>query len=413
MSFRSSSRDVAVVAAGRAVSLVGDEVALVALLLWASDQGHGAGVVAALVVAAALPQLLVAPVAGLAADRLPLRRLVAATAVAQSLLCLLVAAVLPSASVAAVIALVAVRAAGQTFLSPAWQAWVPALVPSERLSAALSTVQTATAGAALVGPALGGILVGAAGVQWALVVDAVSFLGIAAAALLISRQPERTAVSAGGAQEKGQLTAGLRIVAADPVLRGFLVVIATMVVALGALNVAEVFLITDVLGAGPAAYGAVASLFALGLMGGAAFGRRNRTDSRLARLLVASTVLMSASAVVLGLAPSIAVAAAASFCVGLGNGLLNVLGQTLTVRRTPRDRLGRVFAVVQAVAGAGALVATAVGGLLLALLEVRTVVVLCGAVTVVAVLAVGRSLVRAADRPRVAAPEPERAASAA
>ena len=49
MSFRSSSRDIAVVAAGRAVSLVGDEVALVALLLWASDQGHGAGVVAALV----------------------------------------------------------------------------------------------------------------------------------------------------------------------------------------------------------------------------------------------------------------------------------------------------------------------------------------------------------------------------
>jgi MFS family permease len=406
MSFRSASRDVAVVAAGRAVSMVGDEVALVALLLWASDQGHGAGVVAALVVAAALPQLLVAPLAGLAADRLPLRRLVAGTAVAQSLLCLLIAAVLPSAAVAVVVALVAVRAAGQTFLSPAWQAWVPTLVPSERLSAALSTVQTATAGAALVGPALGGILVGAAGVQWALVVDAVSFLGIAVAALLVSRQPERAAV-AGGAKEKGQLTAGLRIVAADPVLRGFLVVIATMVVALGALNVAEVFLITDVLGAGPAAYGAVASLFALGLMGGAAFGRRNRTDSRVARLLVASTVLMSASAVVLGLAPGIAVAAAASFCVGVGNGLLNVLGQTLTVRRTPRELLGRVFAVVQAVAGAGALIATAVGGLLLALLEVRSVVVLCGAVTVVSVLVVGRSLVRAADRPRTVEPEPE------
>ena len=388
-----------IVAAGRAASVVGDQVALVVLMLWASQRGHGAGLVAALVVAAALPQLLIAPIAGLAADRLRVRRLVVVTALLQALLCVVIAALLPGAAPAAIVALVALRATGQTFLSPAWQAWVPTLVPAQGLSAALSLIQTTAAGAALVGPLLGGALVGAVGAQWALMVDAAAFLAIGAAALLISTEPARTRGASEAVGTGGALTAGLRVVSADPVLRGFVALLATIVVALGAINVAEVFLVTEELGAGPAAYGAVGSVFALGLMGGARFARRNRTDERLARLLVAATALMGVSGVLLGLAPGIVAAGLASFSLGLGNGALNVLGQTLTVRRTPQAMLGRVFAVVQSIVGAGSLVATAMGGLLLAMFAVREVVVASGAVTVLAVLVVGRMIIRAADRP--------------
>jgi len=108
---------------------------------------------------------------------------------------------------------------------------------------------------------------------------------------------------------------------------------------------------------------------------------------------------MACAAVVLGLAPSVVVAAGASCLVGVGNGLLNVLGQALLVRRAPREVLGRVVSVLQAVVGAGALVATAVGGVLLTVVDVRVVVVGSGVVTALALLLVGRGLVRAAPRP--------------
>lgn len=404
MSFRSARRDVAVVAAGRGVSVVGDEVALVALLLWASAEGHGPVLVAALVLAAAVPQLLLAPVSGLAADRLPLRRLVVGVALAQAVLCLALAAVLPDGAPAAVVGLVALRAAGQSLLGPAWQTWVPSLVPADGLTKALSTVQTTTATAALVGPLLGGALVAGAGPRWALVVDAATFVVVALAATLVSQQPERSAAAdAGRSRERGALTAGLRVVGADPVIRGYVVVVATVVLALGALNVAEVFLITREIGAGPTEYGVVATVFAVGLMAGSWAARRVRGDRRAALALVGGTLAMAASAVVLGLAPTVMVAALASCGVGVGNGLLNVLGQTLLVRRAPRAVLGRVIAVLQAVVGAGALVATAVGGALLVVLDVRVVVVGAGVVTALSLLVVGRGLVRAASaRPEAA-----------
>ena len=405
MSFRSSRHDIPVVAAGRAVSVVGDEVALIALLLWASASGHGPVLVAALVLAASVPQLLLAPVTGLAADRLPLRALVAGVALTQAALCVALSFVLPLGLEAAVVGLVLLRAAGQAFLGPAWQTWVPSLVPAERLTPALSTVQAATAGAALVGPLLGGALVAGAGARWALIVDAATFVLIAVAALIVSTTPERRTARA-EASEKGALTAGLRVARRDVVIRGFLVVVATVVIALGALNVAEVFLVTQVLGASPTAYGVVAAVFALGLVGGSWLARRVRGDRRTALSLVGGTLLMACAAVVLGLAPSVVVAAAASFLIGVGNGLLNVLGQSLMIRRAPREVLGRVVAVLQAIVGAGALLATAVGGVLLTLVDVRVVVVGSGVVTALALMLVGRSLVRAASQRQAVAPEP-------
>lgn len=398
MSFRSPVRDVPVAALGRAISVVGDEVALVALLLWASTAGHGPVLVAALVLAAAVPQLLLAPVSGLAADRLPVRHLIVVTALVQAALCAGLALVLPDGAVAAVVALVLLRAAGQSFLGPAWQTWLPSLVPAERLTAALSTVQTATATAALVGPVLGGVLVAASGARWALLLDGATFVLIAVAALAVARVPERRSPSRGGeAREHGALTAGLRVVAADPVIRGFVVVVATVVIALGALNVAEVFLITQEIGAGPTEYGLVATVFAAGLMAGSWLARRVTGDRAAAVALVGGTLLMACAAVLLGLAPTVPVAAGAAALIGVGNGLLNVLGQVLMVRRAPREVLGRVVSVLQAVVGAGALVATAVGGLLLAVVDSRAVVVGSGVATALALLLVGPSLVRAAS----------------
>jgi MFS family permease len=406
MSFRlSTPRDLGLVAGGRAISFLGDEVAVIALLLWASDAGHGASAVAALVMAAALPQLLLAPLAGLVVDRFPARRLIAGVTLAQAVVCLVLVPAVASGRVLVVVALVAVLNVGQAIAGPAWQALVPALVPAERLSSALATVQTAVATAALLGPALGGLLVGTAGTSWALVVDAVTFVLVAGAALLVrgDRRPEGST-----GREKGAALAGIRVVLRDPVLRAVFVLLGATLLALGAVNVAEVFLVTQTLGASATVYGLLGALYALGLMAGARLTRRERSDARAGRLLVLGLLGMALAIVALGLAPGIAVAAVASFCVGVGNGALNVLTQTLLVRRTPRPVLGRVFAALQGVVGAAMLAATALAGVLLGVLDVRQVIVASGAFAALVVVVVGRRLLRAAP-PAAAVGPPEQA----
>jgi MFS family permease len=395
MSFTSARRDLALVAGGRGLSVIGDEVALIALLLWASAEGHGPLVVAALVMAAALPQLLMAPVSGTLVDRLPARALIAGASAGMALACAALVPALGVGSVWPVVALVVVLNIGQTIVSPAWTALLPEIVGREHIARGMSVVQTVTAAAALAGPAVGGLLVGVAGTGAALLVDAASFALLAGAVLLLrtDRRPEH-----GAAREAGAVWRGVRLLAGDPVLRGVVILIGSTVLVLGAVNVAEVFLVTQTLGASPAAYGAIGALFAVGLMTGARLARRDSEDVVLVRRIVMATVLMSIAIAVLGLAPTVWVAAAASVAVGVGNGALNVTGQALLVRRSPADALGRVFAALQGIVGAGMLVATGLGGVLLGVLGTREVVTGCGVLAAVLLVAVYTGLLRAVRR---------------
>jgi MFS family permease len=393
MSFRSDRRDLALVATGRGVSLLGDEVAVLGLMLWASARPEGPLLVTALLVAAALPQLLAAPIAGLLADRVPTRRLVATVSLVQSVVVLALVAAVTSGSLTFVVLGVLALNVGQAVANPAWQALVPTLAPGDALPRALSTLQTVTAAAMLLGPAVGGLLVGSVGITAALTVDAVSFLALAVVALALraERRPVRDE------HEKGAAWAGVRLVSRSPLLRAMFLLLAATLIAIGAVNVAEIFLLTQRLGASPQVYGAIGALFALGLMVGAVAARRPLGVRGSARLLVLVLAWMSAALAGLGLAPTLTVAAVATFAVGVGNGLLNVLVQSIVVRRTPAPVLGRVFAALSALVGAGMLVATTAGGALLAVVDVRVLIVSCAVLSLVVIAAVGRVLWTARD----------------
>ncbi len=85
MSFTSARRDVHLVAAAKSVSWLGDEVALVALLLHAQGAGRGAGTVAGLLIANTLPLVLLSGVVGRLVDRVDNRLLLAGSrALAQA-----------------------------------------------------------------------------------------------------------------------------------------------------------------------------------------------------------------------------------------------------------------------------------------------------------------------------------------
>jgi MFS family permease len=385
-------RLVLTVAAGRAVSLLGDEVALLALALRARGlYGHFG--VALVLGAGALPLLLLAAPAGRLVDKVRAKPLLVATLLAQGLICVGLA-VAPSV---ALVPLVALLACGQAVVSPAWQALIVGAVSEDERPSAFGALQSASALAALAGPFVGGLLFAYAGFAAALVLDAASFVILAGVAWVLRADRVPTASPAGEKQH-----GGFSLIARQPKLRAAMAAAATLVLTVGMVNVAEVYFVTGTLHAGPVGYGILGLCFGAGAL---VAGLRARwITSRLGgaeRTFAIACATLCALLGAFGAAPNLAVAALVAVAVGVGNATLNVSVQLLFAAHAPAEARGRVFAALQGIVGGCSIVALAVGGVLLSVMGPRSVILLGAAVSVLAVSLAVRPLLRggpSADR---------------
>ena len=119
----------------------------------------------------------------------------------------------------------AIAAAGSAvgaFDLPARQSLIPNLVPRDHLANALTLNTIMFQVAAVVGPALGGIVIGQLGVAWAYAFNAVSFLVVIAALLMMRGVGGRRQEAEEGRETKFNLQAameGLRFVFRAPLIR--------------------------------------------------------------------------------------------------------------------------------------------------------------------------------------------------
>ena len=200
--------------AGMCVSLLGDGAFIVALA-WQVYQLSDAPTAMGLVgMAMTVPTIIFLLVGGALSDRLNRRFLMLAADVAR----LLAAAALAGLSLTGsleiwhVAVLVAVYGTGQAFFAPAFDAIVPDLVPEEQLAQANALDQLVRPIALrMIGPAVGGVLVGAFGAAAVFALDAVSF-GLSALALLLLRPPAPTRPAGQGGGVVADLREGWRFV---------------------------------------------------------------------------------------------------------------------------------------------------------------------------------------------------------
>jgi MFS family permease len=169
-----------------------------------------------------VPIILCSLISGVAADALDRRKLMLAT---QSLMAVFAAvlAVLTFNGLSAVwpiYLLTAVSSAAGAFDVPARQALTPNLVPREDLPNAISLNSIMLQTASVAGPAIGGVLIATAGLGWVYAFNALSFLTVIGA-LLMMHEPE---ANTAGAADKGDFTIaaaleGLRFVFRAPLIR--------------------------------------------------------------------------------------------------------------------------------------------------------------------------------------------------
>jgi MFS family permease len=184
----------------QAVSLTGDSVFDITIMLWvatilAKDQPWAPAAASGVLIAAAVPVLAVGPLAGVWVDRWDRRRIMLTADACRAALIasLLVVPALgyrlpPGAELGAVYAVVAAESAFSQFFNPSRLAVLGLIVAPVDRPQASGMLQATSSTASILGPPLAAPLLFALGVQWALVIDALSFV-ISFAAIRSLRPP--------------------------------------------------------------------------------------------------------------------------------------------------------------------------------------------------------------------------------
>jgi predicted MFS family arabinose efflux permease len=385
----------------RALSSFGDDMTLVVLTLRLYDEGFGPWSITALLFCAAFPVVLLAPVAGRLVDSVPFRTLAVTTAIWQALCCV---ALSFGGPLWATYALVLLLQAGHVVAGPTWQALIPSIAGSDEVGRAVSASQAMNTVAMVAAPAAAGLTVAGLGYSAPLLIDAATFLVLAATGLAIRASRGRK-VEHEAEPEAGE-PGGSFSLRSDVLLWPLIVGLCVFVLAGEVTNVVEVFLLRSTLGASSAAFGLVGAMLAAGIVvGSLAAGRTTADASRAMRSAVVATFLALAL-LAAGLAPTLWFFAAAWLIVGLANGALNVDVSTLLLNRTPDSARGRALANVNAMARASALGAMSLGGAAGTLLGPRPTFVAAGALSAVVGVALVIRIRRVLSRSVVALPEP-------
>ncbi|MEU4534241.1 MFS transporter [Streptosporangium sp. NPDC023825] len=360
----------------RVVSVGGDALSLVALMLHVADTtGQAIAVSLLLLVGDFVPSLL-SPIAGAISDRFDLKRVMIVCEVAQGVILLLIALSLPPLPL--LLVLVGLRAiAGQVFL-PASRAAIPGLVRDRDLETANSTLGFGTNAAEALGPLVAAVLFPFIGVRGVLLVDAASFLLAGALLLRLKSLPP---IPAEGGEKSSLLQdarSGLGYIWSAKVVRIIALGFCAVVAFNGVDDVALVLLAKVTFAAGDSAVGLLLGAVGIGLLLGYALMTRYSTRVPLVVLLIAGFAVSSVGNLLTGLAWAVAAAFAAQFVRGFGIAAMDVATNTMLQRLVPPRMLGRVFGNLYGAVGVAAALSYVAGGFLLDATSAPVTLVIAG-----------------------------------
>jgi predicted MFS family arabinose efflux permease len=340
------TRDLRLLLSGLAASQAGDWLYNLALLALVYERTGSSAWVGIATGARVLPMVVLAPLAGVLADRLDRRPLLIGSDLARAACMAALAAV---AVTGAPIVLVPILAAMSTAAGAAYPsavvAIVPRLVADEQLPAANAARVGITHVCVVAGPAIGAVLLllGSAAVAFA--VNGVTFLIGAAVVAALPRDALRRAGGAPAGNVRSEVAAGWHGLRSH---RDTLPVVGAEVLAsalYGALTVLFV-LLADRLDLGPGGYGYLLSAAALGgvMAAGAAHRAAASLQPRIA--LGCAVVLLAVPLPFLGVAGWLPGVLALAAFFGAGSIVTDVVADTRLQRSLDPAIFGRAYGIV-------------------------------------------------------------------
>ncbi len=339
-------RDFALLWSGQAISQLGDGIFTVTLAIETLRLGHGAVGLSYVLAARILPAVIFALAGGVIVDRVPRRLVMLASDLARGAAVAVIAVLVATGEVnlAALVCMSLVFGIGDAVFYPAAMAITPELVPSHQLvgASALNGTSFQLAGV-LIGPAVGGVLVGLLGTAWGFGIDALSFL---VGAVAVAAMHTRSAPEPSGESPLTDLREGLRFCFSQPWLRATTLGAALgNLVAFAPLGALIPLLVRDVLHGGGVALGLVfAAGGAGGLLATVIAGRRAPPRNRLVHLWI-GWGLSGIGVLGLGFVPGLWLAGGVAFVIYGLDAYGSVMFNPLIQEGVPDALLGRVSSV--------------------------------------------------------------------
>ncbi len=339
-------RDFALLWSGQAVSQLGDGVFTVALAIEALRVDRHAVGLSYVLAARIIPAVLFTLAGGVLVDRVPRRLVMLVSDLARSLavavVCVLAA--IGHIDLIGLILMALVFGIGDAGFYPASVAITPELVPAELLlgASALTGTSLQLAGV-LIGPAIGGLLVGFLGTAWGFGIDAASFLISAAA---ICAMTGRSTPIPSEQSPLADLREGLRFCLSEPWL--WATTLGTALgnfVAFSPLGALIPLLVKHVLHGGGADLGLVLAAGGLGGLAATVIaGRRPPPRHRLVHMWI-GWGLSGAGVMGLGFVPDLWLAGGVAFVAYSLDGYGSIMFDPLLQEGVPESLLGRVSSV--------------------------------------------------------------------
>lgn len=378
------SRDFALLWSGQTISILGDFVFNTALLVWiAAVLARGASwaplAVSGVLVAAAVPAVLIGPLAGVFVDRWDHRRtMLAMDAIRAAVVALLIpiaigipTPLLPAGRLPVAWTLgllyggVFVIATCEQFFRPATLALLGELVEEPLRPRAMGLLQGSMSVAMLIGPAIAPPLLLVFGAQWALLINAASF-AVSFATIKALRPRPRAEIGADGNRRSfaREIGAGASFLVRSRVLRTLLITSAIAMLGAGTLNVLDIFFTTQNLHTPVALYGLLNTALGIGLIAGSVAGAVFAERIGLARMLWISILIVGTLVVLYARLTSFGPAAAVLLVTGIPLAAIDVASGPLLLREVPPTLVGRVSSLMNPVATLATLAGSALAGYL-------------------------------------------------
>ncbi|HHG89147.1 MAG TPA: MFS transporter [Devosia sp.] len=339
-----------------AISLIGDRILAVALVILVYDITGSAATVSILMMLKAIPSLFLGSIAGALVDRLNLKWVMVFSNLAQGLLVLMI----PFTSELLVIygIYLSMSVVNQFFI-PARAATMPTIVPEQSLMTANSLFSMAFVGAIALGPMIGGFLIEAYGTDAAFFADSFTFL-VPALAVSLLALPRKTTPRQ-DTRFLDELRTGFAYIIETAPVRSALFLSSLTYMGIGAISVLGIVIADKVLGVGAGGYGMMMSSMGVGMLVGAIIaGRWGRQFNR-TRFACVGAIMAGAAIAILPFATSLYVAFAINLVLGVGMVMVQTSANTI-FQSSPEALRGRVMGVAQSLMGAASFLAMGFAG---------------------------------------------------
>jgi len=292
-----------------------------------------------------LPVLLFSFLGGPVADTLNRRRILFVTQSAMALVALVLALLTFTGHITIwyIYLLTAIQAAAVAFDGPARQAMIPNIVPVEDLPSAFSMSSIAQNAGSIIGPALSGIVIVVLGQGFTYFFNAVSFLAVILALILIGpvlQDSKKSGIHLSAAMD------GIRFIFFRPIILSTMLMdfVATF---FASANTMMPIVAKDILKVGEIGYGWLSSAQAIGSVAAGVVVSQVQKLRKQGSIFLFAVVIFGATTVLFGASSAFGIAMLALILMGAADAVSTIIRNTIRQLNTPDYIRGRMTAINQ------------------------------------------------------------------